>query len=264
MKKVWNSQQIEYSDLAATWFFRVNTLVTEAGLVIHMLVEKKYPLRKNVLLQMLKLKLESEEDSTMALELIRFVKKQVVRLNLHELDGDDRESLSDSQLTMLHCGRVDNPRSTVLDQTLTITTTNRSHTLLPSQPPTDQTIIMVLMVPYEAFACPCGAGDVVLRESYKPKTHGKLYYACPRSKPLQNTFGCVFLYERRNESVYWLVLLELQRLQFILQDLHRLQFILQDLQHLHAILQELQHLQAILWELQEMQSAQTASTCLIR
>ncbi|GKA31514.1 hypothetical protein Tco_0717819 [Tanacetum coccineum] len=26
------------------------------------------------------------------------------------------------------------------------------------------------MVPYEAFACSCGAGDVVLRESYKPKT----------------------------------------------------------------------------------------------
>ncbi|GKD61465.1 zinc knuckle CX2CX4HX4C containing protein [Tanacetum coccineum] len=41
---------------------------------------------------------------------------------------------------------------------------------------------MVKMVPYEAFACPCGAGDVVLRESYKPKTRGKLYYACPRSK----------------------------------------------------------------------------------
>nr|GEV65460.1 hypothetical protein [Tanacetum cinerariifolium] len=41
---------------------------------------------------------------------------------------------------------------------------------------------MVLMVPYEAFACPCGVEDIVLRESYKPKTHGKLYYACPRSK----------------------------------------------------------------------------------
>ncbi|GKD46701.1 hypothetical protein Tco_1271346, partial [Tanacetum coccineum] len=26
------------------------------------------------------------------------------------------------------------------------------------------------MVPYEAFALTCGAGDVVLRESYKPKT----------------------------------------------------------------------------------------------
>ncbi|GKB50457.1 replication protein A 70 kDa DNA-binding subunit B [Tanacetum coccineum] len=51
---------------------------------------------------------------------------------------------------------------------------------------------MVKMVPYEAFTCPCGAGDVVLRESYKPKTRGKLYYACPRSKPQQNTFGCKF------------------------------------------------------------------------
>nr|GEZ89907.1 hypothetical protein [Tanacetum cinerariifolium] len=60
------------------------------------------------------------------------------------------------------------------DQILTITTTNRSHTLLPSQPPTDQTIIMVLMVSYEAFACLRGSRDVVRRESYKPKTHGKL------------------------------------------------------------------------------------------
>ncbi|GKE03189.1 hypothetical protein Tco_1395207 [Tanacetum coccineum] len=37
------------------------------------------------------------------------------------------------------------------------------------------------MVPYEAFACRCEAGDVVMRESYKPKTRGKLYYACPLS-----------------------------------------------------------------------------------
>ncbi|GKB35175.1 hypothetical protein Tco_0880117 [Tanacetum coccineum] len=51
---------------------------------------------------------------------------------------------------------------------------------------------MVNMVPYEAFACRCGAGDVVLRELYKPKTRGKLYYACPRSKPLEDTFGCKF------------------------------------------------------------------------
>ncbi|GKE43309.1 hypothetical protein Tco_1470593 [Tanacetum coccineum] len=39
-------------------------------------------------------------------------------------------------------------------------------------------------VPYEAFTCPCGSGDVVLRESYKPKTRGKLYYACPRLRLL--------------------------------------------------------------------------------
>nr|GEW03102.1 hypothetical protein [Tanacetum cinerariifolium] len=31
---------------------------------------------------------------------------------------------------------------------------------------------MVKMVPYEAFVSPCGAGDVVLRESYKLKTSG--------------------------------------------------------------------------------------------
>ncbi|GJS04124.1 hypothetical protein Tco_0320632 [Tanacetum coccineum] len=58
----------------------VHTLVTETGLVIHMLVEKKYPLRKEVLVQMLKLKLESEEDSTMALELIRLIKKITCRV----------------------------------------------------------------------------------------------------------------------------------------------------------------------------------------
>ncbi|GJW56169.1 hypothetical protein Tco_0102900, partial [Tanacetum coccineum] len=72
----WNSQ-LDW--IIVSWKLHsssgVHTLVTETGLVIHMLVEKKYPLRKEVLMQMLKLKLESEEDSTMALELIRFIKK---------------------------------------------------------------------------------------------------------------------------------------------------------------------------------------------
>ncbi|GJX23843.1 hypothetical protein Tco_0228288 [Tanacetum coccineum] len=49
-----------------------------------MLVEKKYPLRKEVLKQMLKLKLESEEESTMALELIKFVKKILTELESEE------------------------------------------------------------------------------------------------------------------------------------------------------------------------------------
>ncbi|GJX26841.1 hypothetical protein Tco_0233137 [Tanacetum coccineum] len=61
-----------------------HALVTDTGLVIHMLVEKKYPLRKEVLMQMLKLKLESEEDSTMALELIKFVKKILAELEPEE------------------------------------------------------------------------------------------------------------------------------------------------------------------------------------
>ncbi|GKE33615.1 hypothetical protein Tco_1452937, partial [Tanacetum coccineum] len=46
--------------------------------------EKKYPLRKEVLMQMLKLKLESEEDNTMALELIKFVKKLLAELEPEE------------------------------------------------------------------------------------------------------------------------------------------------------------------------------------
>ncbi|GKC69599.1 hypothetical protein Tco_1115482 [Tanacetum coccineum] len=69
----------------------VHTLMTDAGLVIHMLVEKKYPLRKKVLLQMLELKLESEEDSTMALELIRFVKKLIAELEPKNFDGDGKD-----------------------------------------------------------------------------------------------------------------------------------------------------------------------------
>ncbi|GJR30548.1 hypothetical protein Tco_1106780 [Tanacetum coccineum] len=49
-----------------------------------MLVEKNYPLRKEVLMQMLKLKLESKEENTMALELIKFVKKILAELEFEE------------------------------------------------------------------------------------------------------------------------------------------------------------------------------------
>ncbi|GKE96768.1 hypothetical protein Tco_1581623, partial [Tanacetum coccineum] len=49
----------------------VHTVKIETGLVIHMLVESKFPLKMEVLSQMLEIKLKSEEDSTMDLELIR-------------------------------------------------------------------------------------------------------------------------------------------------------------------------------------------------
>ncbi|GJR81484.1 hypothetical protein Tco_0152269 [Tanacetum coccineum] len=56
----WNSQQ-DWN--IVSWKLHsssgVHTLVTETGLVIHMLVEKKYPLDKKVMVQMMKLKLES-------------------------------------------------------------------------------------------------------------------------------------------------------------------------------------------------------------
>nr|GEX59971.1 hypothetical protein [Tanacetum cinerariifolium] len=60
---------------------------------------------------------------------------------------------------------------------------------------------MVKMVPHEAFACSCVEGDVVLRQSYKPESCGKLYYACPKSKVnnhiLSKHFGCGFFYGKR-------------------------------------------------------------------
>ncbi|GJT45355.1 hypothetical protein Tco_0954070 [Tanacetum coccineum] len=46
---------------------------------------------EKVLLQMLELKLESKEDSTMALELIRFVKKLIVELEPEDSDGNEED-----------------------------------------------------------------------------------------------------------------------------------------------------------------------------
>ncbi|GJY82097.1 hypothetical protein Tco_0494848 [Tanacetum coccineum] len=88
----WNSQQ-DWN--VVSWKLHgssgVHTLMTDEGLVIHMLVEKQYPLRKKVLVQMLELKLESEEDNTMALELIRFVKKLIAELEPKNSDGNEKD-----------------------------------------------------------------------------------------------------------------------------------------------------------------------------
>ncbi|GKA38608.1 hypothetical protein Tco_0731159, partial [Tanacetum coccineum] len=44
-----------------------------------------------VLVQLLELKLESEEDNTMALELIRFVKKLIIELEPENSDGYEKD-----------------------------------------------------------------------------------------------------------------------------------------------------------------------------
>ncbi|GJV09224.1 hypothetical protein Tco_1346880 [Tanacetum coccineum] len=44
---------------------------------INMLVEKKYPLKKEILEKMINLKLQAEEESTMAFELIKFTRSQI-------------------------------------------------------------------------------------------------------------------------------------------------------------------------------------------
>ncbi|GJS44017.1 hypothetical protein Tco_0569060 [Tanacetum coccineum] len=47
------------------------------GTVIHMLVERRYPFSKDLLQRMLDLGLEFERESTVALDLIRFIKQQI-------------------------------------------------------------------------------------------------------------------------------------------------------------------------------------------
>ncbi|GKB09374.1 hypothetical protein Tco_0837686 [Tanacetum coccineum] len=49
----------------------------EDGIVIHMLVERRYPLSKDLLQKMLDLGLEVERESSVALDLIRFIKQQI-------------------------------------------------------------------------------------------------------------------------------------------------------------------------------------------
>ncbi|GJR71842.1 hypothetical protein Tco_0084207 [Tanacetum coccineum] len=53
--------------------------------------KNKYPLKKEVLSQLLEFKLETEEDSTMALELIRFVKKHIAELEPKDSDRDEED-----------------------------------------------------------------------------------------------------------------------------------------------------------------------------
>ncbi|GKF60787.1 hypothetical protein Tco_0177573 [Tanacetum coccineum] len=74
----WNNQQ---NWEIVTWRLyeacRVYILELEDGTVIHMLVERRYPLSKDLLQRMLDLGLEVERESTAALDLIRFIKQQI-------------------------------------------------------------------------------------------------------------------------------------------------------------------------------------------
>ncbi|GJY46280.1 hypothetical protein Tco_0435343 [Tanacetum coccineum] len=53
----------------------VYILELKDGIVIHMLVKKRYPLSKDLLQRMLHLGLEVEEESTTALHLVKFIKQ---------------------------------------------------------------------------------------------------------------------------------------------------------------------------------------------
>ncbi|GJX52463.1 hypothetical protein Tco_0280832 [Tanacetum coccineum] len=54
-----------------------SVFLTNTPMEINMLVEKKYPLKKEILEKMINLKLQAEEESTMAFELIKFIRSQI-------------------------------------------------------------------------------------------------------------------------------------------------------------------------------------------
>ncbi|GJZ02359.1 hypothetical protein Tco_0520320 [Tanacetum coccineum] len=56
---------------------RVYVLLMDTGIAIHMMVKKKYPLTQEMLSRMLNRRLEVDHESTMAFELIRFIKAQL-------------------------------------------------------------------------------------------------------------------------------------------------------------------------------------------
>ncbi|GJR30334.1 hypothetical protein Tco_1106566 [Tanacetum coccineum] len=55
----------------------VHILLMDTGIAIHMMVEKKYPLTQEMLSRILNRRLEVDHESTMAFELIRFIKAQL-------------------------------------------------------------------------------------------------------------------------------------------------------------------------------------------
>ncbi|GJS10209.1 hypothetical protein Tco_0367005 [Tanacetum coccineum] len=77
--EVWSNQH-EWKMLSWKLYenCRVHTLLLDGTLItFHMLVEKRYPFTKEMLEKMLNWRLEAEAESTMAFELLKFVKSQI-------------------------------------------------------------------------------------------------------------------------------------------------------------------------------------------
>ncbi|GJS36082.1 hypothetical protein Tco_0534464 [Tanacetum coccineum] len=73
----------------------VHTLMVDGTLMtIHMFIEKKYPLTKETLQKMLNWKLEAEVESSMAFELLKFIKTQITNKSVFERILSKRRSSS--------------------------------------------------------------------------------------------------------------------------------------------------------------------------
>ncbi|GKF07503.1 hypothetical protein Tco_0041727, partial [Tanacetum coccineum] len=56
---------------------RVDLLLMDTGIAIHMLIEKKHPLTQEMLSRMLSRRLEVDHESEMAFELLKFTRSQL-------------------------------------------------------------------------------------------------------------------------------------------------------------------------------------------
>ncbi|GJT84723.1 hypothetical protein Tco_1066440 [Tanacetum coccineum] len=76
--EVWRHQH-EYNLISWRLFDScgIHILLMDNGIAIHMMIEKKYPLTQEMLSKMLSRKLEVDHESTMAYELLRFIRSQV-------------------------------------------------------------------------------------------------------------------------------------------------------------------------------------------
>ncbi|GKB71392.1 hypothetical protein Tco_0932804 [Tanacetum coccineum] len=75
--EVWRNQQ-GYNLISWRLFDScgIHILLMDNGIAIHMMIEKKYPLTQEMLSKMLSIKLEVDHESTMAYELLRFIRSQ--------------------------------------------------------------------------------------------------------------------------------------------------------------------------------------------
>ncbi|GJS30116.1 hypothetical protein Tco_0490736 [Tanacetum coccineum] len=76
--EIWKAQQ-DYTLISWRLFDScgVHLLLMDIGIVIHMLIEKKYPLTQEMLSRMLSRRLEVDHESEMAFELLRFTRSQL-------------------------------------------------------------------------------------------------------------------------------------------------------------------------------------------
>ncbi|GJS92710.1 hypothetical protein Tco_0799678 [Tanacetum coccineum] len=90
--EIWMNQN-EYNLISWSLcdFCGVHILLMQNGIAIHMLTEKKYPLSQEMISKMLSKRLEVDQESTQAYELLKFIRSQVKKnpnLNFFSINGE--------------------------------------------------------------------------------------------------------------------------------------------------------------------------------